>query len=315
MKLHRQKHTALGSEAVITLVTDVTEAQVAALYAALWLRIFTFEKQFSRFLPASELSMFNRNAGAKQPVSEAFHDILQAARELSLKTEGLYNPFVLPALQRAGYTQSFVKGAEHDVHDDHRKKSVTTIDKLELGTDWARIPYGTALDLGGCGKGYLADQLADYIQDKVAGYSISLGGDLVCGGLDQKGARFSVTIQTANQRGDNIIGEIIMPQSRQAVASSGTTLRRGLEKGKPWHHIIDPKTMRPAETNVQLVTVCHESCLFADVLASCCIILGVQTSRPFLKSHQVTEALFQILDKNNQASIIQIGKHIKLLAA
>ena len=315
MKLKRQKQIALGSEAVITLVTDLPEAQISALYAELWLRIVAFEKSFSRFLPTSELSMFNRLAGAKQPVSQEFHDILQAARKLSLETDGLYNPFVLPALQRAGYTRSFVKGAEHDVHDDHSRKGVATINKLELGNDWARIPYGTALDLGGCGKGYLADQLAEYIEPEVAGYSISLGGDLVCGGLDDKGANFSVTIQAANRNDDAIIGEIIMPPTRYAVASSGTTIRKGVNNGKPWHHIIDPTTMKPAQTNVQLATICQQSCLYADVLASCCVILGTVKSQAFLKQHHVTDALFQMADKSGQTSVAQIGKRIQMITA
>jgi thiamine biosynthesis lipoprotein len=310
MKLYKQKNIALGSEAVLTIVSNRRKTEIDAIFSELWIRTFKFEKRFSRFLPTSELSMFNRSSGSKQIISEEFHDILQAAKRLSIDTGGLYNPFVLPALQKAGYTQSFVKGAENDIHEDHSRKSVVSIDKLEFGSDWARIPYGTAIDLGGCGKGFLADQLADYIQSRVIGYSISLGGDIVCGGLDENGANFSVTIQKVNSYDDEIVGEIIMLIQKYSVASSGITKRRGSNNGSAWHHIIDPKTLEPAKTDILLATVCHASGLYADVLASCCVILGSRKSKSFLRSHGVNDALFQVTDADGGLTTLHMGKMI-----
>ena len=313
MKLFKQQNIALGSDAIITLISSEPTAYIDALFSSIWQRIYAFEKQFSRFLPTSELSMFNHSAGTKMPASEAFIEILKCARDLSIQTGGLFNPFVLPALQRAGYTQSFVKGAETDVHEDHSHERVVSIDHLELGSDWVRIPYGTSIELGGCGKGYLADRLSEYIGTKVSGYSISLGGDILCRGHDDNGANFSVVIQKALQHSEDIVGEIIMPAKPYAVASSGTYLRRGSEKGKAWHHIIDPRTQKPADSDLVLATICHEKAVYADVLASCSVILGYSSSIPFLKKFDVSDALFQLGSNEQLGEIKQFGKKIRLL--
>lgn len=306
-----QKQQALGSHVELSIVTTRDTATVEAIYRELWSRVFQFERRFSRFLPSSELSIFNRNAGLRQPVTLALRKILTAARDISIETEGLYNPFILPALQAAGYKQSLVKGYEHDPVDDHSRKSVVSIDHLEIGDTWARIPYGTALDLGGCGKGYLADELADYIESYTTNYWFSLGGDIIARGTDDTGTLWRITIQdTANDTQD--IGWLTTgTKTRTAVASSGTQARRGTKRGKAWHHLIDPRTLRPAETDILLVTVCVSSCFQADVLASCAAILGSRKGKAFVKLHGASAGLLQCVTSANRSTrLLRFGTAI-----
>lgn len=303
-----QECVALGSKTGISLVSDGFSAQIEALYQELWREVFRFERRFSRFLPGSELSMFNRNAGTKQPISSELHDILLAAHDIAIKTDGLYNPFVLPALQAAGYVHSRVPGHEQDEVDDHSHKSVTTIDRLEIGDDWARIPYGTAIDLGGCGKGYLADQLRSKLPESINGYWLSFGGDIAIGGQDDHRQPWTVTIQSANNP-TNDIGTF-KTSAACGIATSGTTVHHGKKAGEPWHHIIDPRTSKSAKTDVLLATVCDESTLRADVLASCAVILGSEQSMQFLKKQGVKAAILQLQAANKETHIEHFGNGI-----
>ena len=293
MTQYYQKQQALGSEVELSLVASLEESGVAALYRELWHIVFQFERQFSRFLPASELSAFNRKPGTKQLVSPAFHDILASAKAIGVETEGLYNPFILPALQSAGYDHSLVRGHEQDSQDDHSYKAVASVDRLEIGSDWARIPYNTALDLGGCGKGYLADILAEKIPSSVSGFWLSLGGDVITSGVNGSGGSWRIAVQDAHNADRNIGQVAVRPGDRMAAATSGTIVRKGIRAGKAWHHIIDPRTLCPADTDVLLVTVCDTSALRADVLASCAVILGEAEGLRFLRKHGVRAALFQ----------------------
>lgn len=303
-----QEQIALGSKTGLSIVSTAESSQVGLLYNELWRSIFMFERQFSRFLPGSELSMLNRNAGAKQVISSEFREILLAASRLAQETGGLYNPFILPALQASGYSHSRVPGHEQDAVDDHSKKAVTSIDKLEVGDDWARIPYGTAIDLGGCGKGYLADQLRSQLPEIVTGYWLSFGGDIVVGGNDEQGQAWTVNIEAADDPGKNI--GTIMSSSACGVATSGTTVHKGKKARKSWHHIIDPRTRQPAETDVLLATVCHDSALYADVLASCAVILGSQQGIPFLKQHAVKSAVLQCQSRDGTTRTMHFGNAI-----
>lgn len=178
MAQYYQKQQALGSTVELSIAGDIESTAADELYRQLWHAVFQFERQFSRFLPASELSQFNRNAGVKQIISSEFQDILEKAKAIGAETDGLYNPFILPALQAAGYDHSLVKGYEQDSQDDHSHKVVAPVERLEIGDGWARIPFGTAIDLGGCGKGYLADVLAGMVPSYIHGYWFSLGGDI-----------------------------------------------------------------------------------------------------------------------------------------
>ena len=58
------------------------------------------------------------------------------------------------------------------------------------------------------------------------------------------------------------------------LATSGTTVRRWLAGGVPLHHIVDPRTGRPAVTPWRTVTVAARSCVDANVASTAAVVLG-----------------------------------------
>ncbi len=285
---------ALGSNVDINIVTSTPTKEMDALFSDLWIAIFNFEKRFSRFLPDSELSAFNRSAGIKQQISPEFRDLLLTAKSLSQKTGGLYNPFILPALQRAGYMHSAVPGYEGDAVDDFSNNQVVAHDQLEVGDTWARIPYGTALDMGGCGKGYLADELRPLLNvPGILGYWVSMGGDVMTYGHDAEGKTWKIDVQSAVDTSKASDWYIECPSSHFAIATSGTFRRPSQSAKKDWHHIIDPRTLQSAETDVRLATICMDSSVQADVVASCAVILGSKKAGAFLKQQNVDAYMLQ----------------------
>lgn len=299
---HHQTKTALGTSIILLLVTNASEARTAELFRQLWLKVFWFEKRFSHFLPDSELCQFNRSAGTRQFVSPEFHDVLAAARDMAALTGGLFNPFILPALQRAGYKNSLLSQYAADTADDYRDRSVVGIDALQLGDDWAEIPYGTALHFGGCGKGYVGDLLAAVMRQfpEVQGYWFSVGGDIVAYGTDDQRVPWTVHIASA-KKGRQYAADLVMSQQEAgagsvvAVATSSVAVRKGVTDGKAWHHIIDPRSMRPADTDVVSSSVRAASLTEADVLASCVIIMGSKAAPDYIRDHSrtVTDVLLQ----------------------
>ena len=307
-KQYSQTKFALGGDVTLTLVTDQNQGDVDELIRKLWLSIYLFEKQFSRFIPSSELSTFNRSAGIKQQISPEFKYILETAKNLSQQTGGLFNPFILPALQRAGYKKSMAKGYENDPVEDYSRHKVVDAKLLKIGDNWAEIPYGTAIDLGGCGKGYLADLLADtMVPDWVQGYWFSIGGDVAGQGYDQKGQPWIIEVDqgdTSSKYRIHTSGE------RWAAATSGTTIRQGTKNGKNWHHIIDPLTLQPSQTDLRMASVYTNRTVTADVLASCAIILGSNKAQVFLKEQAVKG--FVLRGEINDKQILRkFGQDIK----
>lgn len=277
------------------LPTGTMRCKGADIIRALWQAIFAFERRFSRFIPDSELSSFNQAAGLRTPISPEFRSILVAARDYGELTDGLSNPFILPALQRAGYTKSRVAAYQDDPVHDYSKLSVVSVDHLEIGDTWATIPYGTAIDLGGCGKGYLGDLVADtLVPDWVSGFWFSFGGDVVGEGGNETGQAWQVALPDSPQAMQTT-GE------RFAVATSATTVIGGTS----WHHLIDPRTGKPSTSDLHMVSLLAPRGIQADVLASCAIIIGSVQAVPFLKSRGVLAAYAQ-----GTAGVTQFGTAI-----
>ncbi len=294
MERYQQQYRALGSDAVLTLVTEGGAAYAERLFDRLRQHIEAFEQQFSRFLPESELTQFNQKAGAKTTVSNSFRKLLSTTKNLAVETDGLYNPFILPALQQAGYLGSWPQPEAGRAATDFSERTVVPPEELRIGDSWARMPEGSALDFGGIGKGYLLDELADLLDgENLGGYWLSLGGDINCAGHDIEDQIWRVAVQSALEP-DKSIDTITNPDGRKlAIATSGVTKRQGVKAGKHWHHLIDPRTGEPADTTILTATVTAEQAVIADVYAKCIVIAGVEQAEQYQADHRIQSFLIQ----------------------
>lgn len=287
MQRYQDRFQALGSAAQFTLVGAITPEEAREIMAGLRHATDAFEQRFSRFRADSELTHVNSRAGERTAISPEFRDLLQASRHMAEETRGLYNPFILPSLQQAGYVGSWPEPQAAPEGADYRRRKPVAIENLEIGQDWTRMPEYGALDFGGIGKGYLLDQLADKVRTHgLEGYWLSLGGDIVLEGYDLHREAWRVGVQSAVDP-NAAVADISCSPDRQAIATSGVTRRRGEANGKPWHHIIDPRTAEPAESQVLTATVVAGSAQSADVYAKCVVIGGASLAAKYRKKNLI----------------------------
>ncbi|HET8991662.1 MAG TPA: FAD:protein FMN transferase, partial [Candidatus Saccharimonadales bacterium] len=271
-----------------------------------WGVVEEFENRFSRFDANSETSKFNQRAGSYVSVSREFRELLEACARLYMETDGLFNPFILPNLQRQGYLGSWPTPANYQDSVDYRdRQALPDISKLKINGNQARIPINSAIDFGGIGKGYLLDQLSDYLErHKFGRYWLSLGGDIICNGLDIDDQPWLIKIQHATQP-DELVGNISNEGKKLAIATSGVTKR----KGKNWHHIIDPRTGESADTDFLNVTVVYQNACTADVLAKCLVIIGSKSANRFVQEHSIKSAYAQ----TTAGKVLRLGGRIRAL--
>ncbi len=291
--LSQQTKTALGSQVLLTIVSDEPGEE---LLEQLWRKIDSFEARFSRFKTDSELTQFNHAAGHETPISSEFRAILLAAKEMAEITDGLFNPFILPALQKAGYKQSWLR--DSTVAADFSERRVAEPSELIIKATTAAIPPDAAIDLGGCGKGYLLDLLAKELTTAgVTDFWLSLGGDIVVKGCDENGQPWQIDIADALEP-DLTVAVVQAPTTGLlAIATSGITKRQGMHHGQPWHHIINPTDGQPAETDILTATICAPTGLAADVYASCIVTLGTAHYQAFANEHKLSDTLVQTVAK------------------
>lgn len=284
---------ALGSECLITLVaTKSMKSNFERLYDV----VDGFEKRFSRFIETSEVSKVNLNVGKKQRVSAEFLSILSVCRDFNAITEGLFNPLILPALQEAGYVGSFVN-KKLNPNLDFSSRQTAELKQVEVGDTWVKLPENAALDFGGIGKGYLLDILArDASMYVDQGYWISLGGDIIAGGLDEGGQPFEIKVANSIESSLPTKSIDVPGGEKLAVATSGVTKRKGITPKGSWHHLIDPRTGLPTSNGILSVTVTSEKAVNADVLAKSILIGGEEEAVRYQEKGLIREYIIQSVD-------------------
>lgn len=283
--------SALGTNVEGAVRTDPTTA--AELFGTIRTMVSAFESRFSRFRPDSELSRMNRGAGSAFAVSDELFAIMRTAQRMSERTNRLVDVTVGNAMIEAGYDRSFELLGKVKTRRGNKVHSVSTT-VAEVMIDASRrtvtLPLGATVDLGGIGKGYLLDQLLPVLADVSDDFWLSLGGDLIVSGVDDDGKPWSVGVQDP-QAHDKDVARLHPPEGTWGIATSGTTKRHGVRDGSIWHHLIDPRTGKPAMTDVVAATVLAPSALEADAFAKVVLLLGSTEGLAWAASRKGIEAL------------------------
>jgi thiamine biosynthesis lipoprotein len=246
------------------------EARVRTVFAV-------FEATLSRFRADSDLARANAEAdGAWHARDPVLVRALALALGWARRLHGLFDPTVLPALLAAGYDQSFDR-LPSDRPTGERSGSPPTAGRWrEVGVDVrrgrVRLPPGVAVDLGGIGKGLAVDTAVAVARGCAPTGLVNAGGDLAAWG--RPGVR-GWTVRVADPWDpEGWLAEVELRGRRRAVATSSTLRRRWRVGGEVRHHLIDPRTGRPAEGPVVQATVWAESATAADVLAKALLLAG-----------------------------------------
>jgi thiamine biosynthesis lipoprotein len=267
--MHRIEFHAMGCR--MLAVADVDPQPPALNEVPAWFD--EWEQTLSRFRSDSELCQLNINDGNMVSVSQTLWDVFQASLEADRITGGLVNPLIYDALIHAGYDRSFdslLKNDSRFVLDD----GAATVSLAEIATDISArsicLPHGTHLDFGGVAKGWAAHRAMERL--KVAGPAlVNAGGDVAVSGLQADGERWSIGIIDPFNP-DDYMGMLYVGAG--GVATSGKDYRRWTRGGILQHHIIDPRTGLPAETDVLAATVIAPTVMEAEALAKMVVIVG-----------------------------------------
>jgi thiamine biosynthesis lipoprotein len=188
-------------------------------------------------------------------------------------TGGLVDPLLGQALAAAGYDDDFDRlpadgPAPAAVRPRPQLWRRIVVDRV-LGT--VRIPAGTRLDLGSSGKAHAADRAAATIY-AATGLStlVGLGGDLAIAG-PSPAAGWPVRIAERPEPGGD--AQLVVLRDG-GLATSSTLLRRWRRGGQWQHHVIDPRTARPADDHWRTVTVAAATCVDANAASTAAVVMG-----------------------------------------
>lgn len=255
------------------LLSEVDEESVARRVADVFA---SSERIFSRFRPNSELSLLNAATGQVTVSAEMFA-ALRRARTYNALTGGLFDPAVGGALLAFGYDRSFAPGAlDRESAKTPRRASFGDV-VLDRRTRSVFRPRGVHLDLGGMVKGRTVDRAARLLPSPGV---VDAGGDAVFLGAGPDGTGWLVDVEDPRDASRSVA---TLRLCDCAVATSAPNRRHWRVGTARMHHIVDPRSHRPAESDLAQATVIAPTAELADVLAKTAFILGARLARAFLE--------------------------------
>ncbi len=277
---HRSTARLMGSPSEILIDGP------AELIALGFSRLRLLEQTWSRFLPDSELNRLQEWRGQWLECSDDLVAALQWCLRMHAETRGLFDPSIRTNLEQLGYDRTFAEIVEESSlsTDEFVADRVPGLVGLEISNNWVRLARGLSIDLGGIGKGLAADIVADELI--VAGANsayVSLGGDIRAAGepVDQNGWQVPLLHPIT---GDTVDHHALYSG---ALVMSTVAIRRWVRGGVEHHHIIDPRTGRPADTDLVAVAVADQSAARGEALAKAAIVAGAEEGAALLRSADV----------------------------
>jgi FAD:protein FMN transferase len=252
----------------VRLVVDDAPAirHAAADLAALLARV---DAAASRFRPDSALSKANANAGRPVPVPQLLVDLVAAALDAAEQTGGLVDPTIGTTLGRLGYDRDIAAiAADGPALTTHASTRSWRDVRLDRQIGLLTVPVGASLDLGATAKSYIADHAAHALARRYdTAVLVELGGDLAVAGNRPQGW----CIDVAERSGD--AGQHVLVR-HGGMATSTTVIRQWRRGGAAVHHIVDPRTGRPADGPWRTVSVYAPCALAANTASTAAVILG-----------------------------------------
>lgn len=160
----------------------------------------------------------------------------------------------------------------------------------------AYIPHGMQIDLGAVGKGIALNKIHTLLkeQEEITGAVFSAGGSVLVYGSKPDGGNWRVGIVNPLDTSASI-GALVLDASGWYVTTSGDYERYVEVGGVRYHHILDPATGYPAQSDVRGVTILTKDGLLGDALSTACFVLGAEEGLALVEKYDA-EALFVLAD-------------------
>ncbi len=261
--------------------------------AAICEEIDTLEMLMSRFIPESEISRINASSGLREPVpvSRSVWEVLKQSAELSRRCRGLFDVTVGPLVEL--WARSKTTGVPPS--GENIDSTLPTINHQDLILDpyrqTARLKGPEqAIDLGGIGKGFAGEKVMGlYRVFGIDSAYSNIGGNVVVVGAKPDSSPWQIGIQHP-RRPQEVIGVVAVTD--RSVVTSGDYQRSYLPSGDyQYHHILDPRTGYPVESELISVTIVSECAVIADVLSTTLFIAGEEGALEILRDFPGVEAI------------------------
>lgn len=277
----------------------------------------------------SDVSEFNRASfGDETEIDKITYDVLNKAKAAYKKTNGYFDPTVAMSSDLFGFTSrfkldSYIPSTDYDRNQNKNGgfelpeeeyvsafKDLANFERVLISSHDKKFAikkdcnpvtvegksYEQNIDLSGIIKGFAADGVKKIFDEQnLKSYYLSFGSSsLYLGENSQNSWNLKITDPLSKLRAS--LGSVKI--KNRFVSTAGVYERNyTTESGVFCHHIIDPHTGRPAETDILSVTIIGGECADSDALSTSLVALGAKKAIAFAKENNELDYIIVTGDK------------------
>jgi FAD:protein FMN transferase len=285
---------ALGTMNVISASGKNSSQAVAAACE----RVIEIHGRMSVYEKGSDVARINENSGlGAQKIHPDTFSLLKRSLEFSELSGGAFDITIRPLTELWG----FGKKQNYVPTRAEIERALPLVNYRDILLDGKGCTAflrkaGQSIDLGGIAKGYASDEVRRILLEHgVSDALINLGGNIVAMGHREDSNPWQIGIQNPLSARGQYIGTL--EASDKTIVTSGSNEQFFIRDGVRYHHIIDPRTGYPADSDLLSVTVICSSSTDADALTTGIFVSGISDSMTLLKSADA-QAIFIMQNKD-----------------
>jgi thiamine biosynthesis lipoprotein len=251
------------------------------------------------WVDTSVISKVNRNEDVT--LDSIFIDNFNIAQEAARLSDGYFDPTISPIVAAWGFSYKHGDSITPQLIDSLKQLVDYRKVRIENGMVVKENPAMT-LDFNAIAQGYTSDLIASFLGSRgIKNYLVDTGGEIMARGNKPNGQPWIVGIEKPadNWDSEQVVHTRIALRDKGLV-TSGSTRKYVERNGKRYSHCIDPNTGYPVEHQVLSVTVMANSSVWADALASICMVMGMEKSLPLIESMDDVEAYYIYVNEKNE---------------
>ncbi|MHB9108406.1 MAG: FAD:protein FMN transferase [Armatimonadota bacterium] len=237
------------------------------------------EAILSTYRPGSDVSRLNRApAGQAGAMSPEVIDLLAQSREISEATHGAFDVTVGPLIElwrNAAGTDTLPSAeALAAVRDRVGLRHLSV-----QGETVCRLRDGVEVNFGGIGKGYALDHAAEVLRaEGIEAALLNFGGQVLVTGLPPGRTCWTVEVRDPRDPWNPALHLSALRLVAGSVSTSADYARGLTIAGRPYSHILDPRTGQPV-AGMRSATVIAPTAAEADALSTALYVLGPEAGR------------------------------------
>ena len=254
-----------------------------------------YEKLLSKTVEGSDVWNINHANGQRTQVSDETRALILMALNYSRQSDGRFDITVEPCVSLWDFTGERM-GILPDPEELAAAAEKVDWTKVDVNEDGVLLPAGMSIDLGAIAKGYISDQIAEFLADRgVESGFLNVGGNVRTIGAKPDGSPWKIGIQDPEGvRDQSIVGGVTL--IGESVVTSGIYERGFTVDGVCYHHILDPNTGWPVQNELAGISIVTENACMADALSTTVFAMGLEEGTAFIEGLAGVEAIFVTRD-------------------